>query len=41
VNVLTAEAGIEGLRYVDTHTVPNAVYPHHTMDDLEEVIIYL
>jgi hypothetical protein len=41
VNMMTATAGNEGKRYVDTHTVPNAVYPSHVNTDLEEMVIYL
>jgi len=41
VNMMTATEGNEGRRYVDTHPVPNAVYPSHNMSTLEEVIINL
>jgi len=41
VNAMTAEAGKEGMRYIDTHDVPNAVYPYHDKSDLEEVVIIL
>jgi len=41
VNMMTATEGNEGRRYVDTHPVPNAVYPSHSMSTLEEVIINL
>jgi hypothetical protein len=41
VNMMTATEGNEGHRYVDTHPVPNAVYPSHNISTLEEVIIYL
>mmetsp|Transcript_14709 Transcript_14709/g.21616 ORF Transcript_14709/g.21616 Transcript_14709/m.21616 type:complete len:766 (+) Transcript_14709:66-2363(+) len=39
VNGMTAEAGKEGMRYIDTHDIPNAVYPYHNETDLDEVII--
>ena len=29
----------EPVRYVDLHTLPNAVYPYHTSDDMEETIV--
>jgi hypothetical protein len=41
VNMMTATAGNEGRRYVDTHTVPNAVYPSHNKSDMEEVVIFV
>ena len=28
-------------RYFDLHTVPNAVYPYHSMNDIEETVTYL
>mmetsp|Transcript_11756 Transcript_11756/g.21974 ORF Transcript_11756/g.21974 Transcript_11756/m.21974 type:complete len:715 (+) Transcript_11756:137-2281(+) len=41
VNMMTATVGNEGQRYVDTHSVPNAVYPSHDTSDLEQVVIYV
>lgn len=41
VNVMTATEGNEGERYVDTITVPNAIYPFHASSDLEEQVIYI
>jgi len=41
INAMTAKAGMEGQRYVDTHDLPNAVYPHHNRTDLEEVVIFI
>ena len=41
VNFLTATKGNEGRRYVETHSIPNAVYPSHNASDFEEVTIYL
>lgn len=41
VNMMTATAGNEGRRYVDAHSVPNAVYPSHDQSDLEEVVIFV
>ena len=42
VNAMTVtdEAGGVG-RYIDTRSVPNAVYPYHKKADLEEVVIHL
>jgi len=41
VNMMTATEGNEGRRYVDSHPVPNAVYPSHNASDLEEFVIDL
>jgi hypothetical protein len=41
VNVMTAEDGVEGQRYGDTHSVPNAVYPYHNGEDMEEVVVVI
>ena len=41
VNGMTAQKGMEGKRYKDTHAVPNVVYPYHEMSDMEEVTIPL
>ncbi len=41
VNVMTATEGNEGERYIDTITVPNAIYPFHSSSDIEEQVIYI
>jgi hypothetical protein len=41
VNVMTAAEGKEGERYVDTNTVPNAIYPFHTTEDMDEHTIFI
>jgi hypothetical protein len=42
INAMTvsAEGGNVG-RYMDLHTVPNAVYPYHEVSDIEEIVVYL
>lgn len=32
---------VGAIRYVDIHTVPNAVYPYHDVADIEETVIYI
>jgi hypothetical protein len=39
VNMMTATEGNEGLRYIDSQPVPNAVYPSHNVSSLEEFVI--
>eukprot|EP00546_Thalassionema_frauenfeldii_P016375 CAMPEP_0178897436 /NCGR_PEP_ID=MMETSP0786-20121207/1746_1 /TAXON_ID=186022 /ORGANISM="Thalassionema frauenfeldii, Strain CCMP 1798" /LENGTH=367 /DNA_ID=CAMNT_0020567987 /DNA_START=454 /DNA_END=1557 /DNA_ORIENTATION=+ len=39
INAMTAEKGLEGERYVDTHDLPNAVYPFHSRTDMEEIVV--
>ena len=41
INAMTANEGKEGSRYIDVNTVPNAVYPFHTSEDLDEKVIYI
>ena len=41
VNVMTAGEGSEGERYVDTHTLPNAIYPFHQKTDLDQQTVML
>ena len=41
VNVMTAEDGFEGERYIDTHSVPNVVYPYHSEEDMEEAVVMI
>jgi hypothetical protein len=41
VNAKTAVEGFEGQRYVDTHSLPNAVYPYHDKEDMEEVTVVI
>ena len=41
VNVMTAVDGFEGELYVDTHSVPNAVYPYHNKEGMEEVVVMI
>jgi hypothetical protein len=40
MTVASDEGGTVG-RYMDLHTVPNAVYPYHEASDIEEIVIYL
>lgn len=39
INVMTAVDGFEGERYIDTHSVPNVVYPYHNAEDMEVVVM--
>jgi len=41
INVMTATTGNEGRRYIDTHDVPNAVYPFHTASDMDEITVFV
>jgi hypothetical protein len=40
VTAMTAQQGSEGKRYMDAHSIPNAIYPFHNTSDLE-VTIYI
>jgi len=39
INSMTVSSEGEPVRYVDQHTLPNAVYPYHTSDDMEKTIV--
>jgi hypothetical protein len=41
VNAMTAMEGVEGERYVNVHSLPNAVYPYHNASDLDEITIFI
>ena len=43
INAMTVASDKGGTvgRYMDLHTVPNAVYPYHEASDIEEIVIYL
>jgi hypothetical protein len=41
VNAMTAVNGFEGQRYIDAHSVPNAIYPYHNEEDMEEVVVMI
>lgn len=41
VNAMTASEGSEGERYIDSHTLPNAIYPFHQSTELDEQTVFI
>jgi hypothetical protein len=42
INAMTvAFEGGEAARYADLHDVPNAIYPYHDINDIDEVVVHI